>query len=705
MNNKKPFNAGLAYAEYKQRQIAYIVAAITAYLMSAYFVVGYFAGHLRIMEWDGSQWAQAIPSLGLVAVMTAYQFFLYSKGDTEGGKKATIIAVCVAVGFSLLSEIGQGMERDNIRMETKSQESPTYKAIVASLGAGAGASYNPYSTDLQTAEMKLAQCEARLAQGKEKHCQGSKARVDAVNKMIATADQSSQSKALALAGTAKTMERDENNYHPLVKFIREVFGAGGTVASFLLSLTLISFFEYAFHYLGGQFAEAREYLMAHGYDVTRKLRQPPRKHDGSVTTYSNGNTSGNATTNGNANETAPLSAFTNGANSARQTVGEYAQKLEAGLKASPEIIATEYARANYAHNQMMEDVKHAAGKVGDKLDELAGKPDKDVMNEMLRTIRTQVLNSELEPTVKALYPAIEKTLYDAGYETPKKTVRTLAENLLAHLHMKDNVLVKRGNEYQLSERYRSDAPALKEAHGFKQSPEQLANVERLYQEQMKEHERANLSPLSGGNTLKYLTPKLSVEETVKRIQADTKASGATSPAAIQAAVFDSFAALPNPAPLNDLILERIAGKLATATKGDDTATVLTTTPPLRETVSETVLDTVPARSETAADTVPARSQNACVETVQNGLTGEAKQAESDLYPAWISKVKAGEISPGARDCKRFISQATKSKDDKTGLTVQEMGRIWIVWQTRASQDNVLKPNPDYSNGKPKYVLA
>lgn len=56
-------------------------------------------------------------------------------------------------------------------------------------------------------------------------------------------------------------------------------------------------------------------------------------------------------------------------------------------------------------------------------------------------------------------------------------------------------------------------------------------------------------------------PKMSVDATVKQIQSDVKASGANSPAAIQAAVFDSFAAMPNPAPLDDVILQKLADKL------------------------------------------------------------------------------------------------------------------------------------------------
>ena len=76
------------------------------------------------------------------------------------------------------------------------------------------------------------------------------------------------------------MEKDESNYHPLVNLIRESMATTGTVASFLLSLLLISFFEYAFHYLGGQYAEQRALLLCHGYDITRQQRQPPRLADG-----------------------------------------------------------------------------------------------------------------------------------------------------------------------------------------------------------------------------------------------------------------------------------------------------------------------------------------------------------------------------------------------------------------------------------------
>jgi hypothetical protein len=34
-----------------------------------------------------------------------------------------------------------------------------------------------------------------------------------------------------------------------------------------------------------------------------------------------------------------------------------------------------------------------------------------------------------------------------------------------------------------------------------------------------------------------------------------------------------------------------------------------------------------------------------------------------------------------------------------------MGRIWLAWNERALKAGILKANPDYSNGKAKYILA
>ncbi|UOG91560.1 MAG: hypothetical protein L3K52_15380 [Candidatus Thiothrix sulfatifontis] len=622
MKNDNNFNAGLAYSDYKTRKLFYMLAAFVAFAMSSYFVVGYLAGHLRVLEWDGSQWMNGLVAIGITAVMTGYQFILYGAGNVAGGKKATILAVVVAVSFSMLSEVGQGMERDNIRMETKSQESPTYKAIVGAISTPAGA--NPYSADMQAAEVKLAQCETRLAQGKEKHCEGSKARVEAVNKMIANHAATSQQQALALAATAKTMEKDESNYHPLVNLLRETFGASGTVGSFLVSLTLIAFFEYAFHYLGGQFAAAREYLMAHGYDVTRNLRQPPRKFDGSISTYSD------------KSESAPMAALNGAANSAKQTVGEYAAKIEEGLKASPEVIATEYARAQHAREQsaaMMGDKLQA---VGDKI-EAAINPQVSFLKLLIAENQARV-NHGMEANHENVRNTIEYVLkrhqQTTGNDTSHADVNKLTDLVMKHLkpskpevaerhhlyctlangrkmdkvfkaHEADAALKEwqRLNKTGIGEdgnpitmlglhqthfetekeaeafekkieaenlKWQSDAPVIKSVTGFKQSADQAANVSRLYQAETAKHEAGEVFNQSPTPAIK----RQSVAETIHALVDAVKKSGATTEADIQAAVFDGYSKLFNPADLDDGDLLKVAAKIAKSSASATPAPVM-----------------------------------------------------------------------------------------------------------------------------------
>jgi hypothetical protein len=468
MKNDDNFNAGLAYADYKQALLFFILAGMAAFLMSSYFMVSYSTGGIDFDKWGAMEWKYAITAIMVTAVMTGFQFRLYGNGDMKNGGKVGVVAVVVAVAFSLLSEVGQGMERDEVRMETKSQESPTYQAAIAALGNAGSASYNPYSTDLQAAEVKLAQCQARLAQGKEKHCEGSAARVEAVNKMIANHSAASQQQAAALLAQAKSMEKDESNYFPIVGVIVEWLGVSGKTASLLFSVIIIGMFEYAFHYLGGDLNRARQKLMQHGYDVTRKLRQPPRKHDGSVSTYSD--------------TSAPISAFTNGANSARQTVGEYAAKVESGLKASPEIIATEYGRAQYAREQMAEKTGDVLQKVGN-------------------------------------------AIYSGKSENPD---------------------------------WKTDAPEIKETTGFKQSPDQAANVSKLYQDGLKDHAAGKVFNDTPTPPIK----RQSVAETINALLDAVKKSGANTEADIQAAVFDGYSKLFNPAEFDDKDLMKVAAKIA-----------------------------------------------------------------------------------------------------------------------------------------------
>ncbi|SEB10537.1 hypothetical protein SAMN05660964_03566 [Thiothrix caldifontis] len=608
----------------------YIVAVFMLYVADVWGIGSF-------IEQKSNDWVALIVFSAIAFVLA---FFLASSKEAvyedialhraEGYKLKTsqIVAMGLFLTSGLLFEMFSTSNNQQHIANSAAEGSSMMKEVTGSnvtLSTGSTA----LTQDLQAAQMRLADCKVRmekaLAKGKTYDCAQSEANVAAVRESMQMANaMANDTNAAALNAKTDAMFKVREHFDkPMFKEIGKVAGTDNNGGMLIVIGVLIFIFEC--QHIMALFAYA---------NALRRIKGNGGKPN---TIQSQGNNGYGIAP--------PLSPF----DSAKMSVAEYAAKVEAGLKSSPEVIATEYARAQHGRNQQMEAMGNAAKTIGDKLDSMSGKPD----------------------------------------------------------------------------RWRSDAPVIKEAQGFKQSPDQAANVSKLYQSEMAKHEAGKVfNDESPTPPIKHQ----SVAETIRALVDAVKKSGSQSEADIQVAVFNGYQKLFNPADLDDGDLLKVAAKIAKSTapampfNQRTGATGLqnpvlgtaeehyslplpTTTLPFQKTVSDTVPPTVPARCETVADTVPARSQNGSGETVQNGLTGEAKRAEIDLYPQWIAKVSDKEITPGARDCKRFISQSTKSNDDKTGLTVQEMGRIWLNWNQRALQDGILKANPDYSNGKPKYILA
>jgi hypothetical protein len=311
------------------------------------------------------------------------------------------------------------------------------------------------TSDYANAQMKLAQCQERMARGKEKNCAGSKARVDAVKESMAMSNQ--------LATTAAKVSMD-NKVDGMLKirehFDKPMFQAIGKATgtdnnSGMLMVVGLLIFVFELQHIMALFAYANALLR-----LNRKGRNGTTD-ESPLSPAPLGNLS------------APVSGFNGLANSAKQTVGEYAAKVEEGLKAAPEVIATEMLKAQYAREQMDAKTSDVLRNVGNKL----------------------------------------------------------------------------------------DAALLKKSEGFKQSPEQLAHVMEL----------------AGINTPAPL-PKMPVVETIQRIYADVKASGANSPEAIQAGVFDAYARIPDPAELDDKDLSKVAEKITDKLVKVDTATTAPSMP-------------------------------------------------------------------------------------------------------------------------------
>lgn len=248
------------------------VAAICGFLATAYFVTRYFVGgEMNPAIWTGEQWLNAVLGLGIATIITVAQSMLYSSGYAGA---AALAGAVLLVGFNFFTDISQSMERGDDIVKTRSEDSPVFQAALGSInGMTHNASTpiaNPYATQLADAETKLAQCRVRMSQGKEKHCEGSQARVNSLKTQSESSMQATAAtNAAALSGAinqAKALEYDESNNYAMIRFIQQTVGATSLLASFLFSLIIIGTFEYAFHFVGAYVSDRKRALMLLGRD-------------------------------------------------------------------------------------------------------------------------------------------------------------------------------------------------------------------------------------------------------------------------------------------------------------------------------------------------------------------------------------------------------------------------------------------------------
>jgi len=268
------------------------LAAVAAFLAAAFFVVKYFVGgDMHPVTWTGEQWANAALGLGITAVITAAQAFLYSSGYQ--GPAATV-ATIIVVFFGLFADISQSMEREDATVRHRSENSQVFQAALGSIGTISA------SGQMLSGEQKaLADTQAQL-----QHWQSLKAEKNAnpsrvlqshkvIDRNIARLQQNylslqqqnhmqAQNRATLLTGAiaqAKALEYDEDKHYAMIRLLKDMFGVSGVWASFLFSLIIIGTFEYAFNFVGGYVTDHKKALRALGLDTQGNPIHPHAKHE------------------------------------------------------------------------------------------------------------------------------------------------------------------------------------------------------------------------------------------------------------------------------------------------------------------------------------------------------------------------------------------------------------------------------------------
>jgi hypothetical protein len=289
------FDPGLAYNTYRLRKFAFFIAGVTAFFASLSFMVAVYAGSSLFSEWTGQQLFYGLVGAGIVATVTMFQLTLYSSSEFNNRSWTIFVMTAVAVSFAIITETGGGMQREDARMEARSSQSISMKSLQKTIDqTSENLSNNPYQSVLEeaykaqsNAEYELSRCgrHASIGQWRIDRCVDYETRLIESNKRLIVrllnqsedAKHSSIETMSTLLDTARDLERDESFHIALIRAIKSALDISGDIASFILFLTTICIFEIALHYLGRRYAEARDLLLFHGYDLVRVFRVMPKQ--------------------------------------------------------------------------------------------------------------------------------------------------------------------------------------------------------------------------------------------------------------------------------------------------------------------------------------------------------------------------------------------------------------------------------------------
>ncbi|WGZ94550.1 MAG: hypothetical protein QJT81_00760 [Candidatus Thiothrix putei] len=279
-----------------------LMAAFAAFLASAFFVVKYFVGgEMDPPNWSGEQWANAILGLGITAVITAAQAFLYASGYKG---PAAVVATVIVVFFGLFSEVSQSMEREDATVRQRSEGSPVFQAALGSIQnlsvqaatpSGATAQLATARGTLARHEAELAACRAKYrADARIQQCERYEhAKIAEARGEVAAAEAAASGSAAVVGSAlsaaitqAKTLEYDEDKHYAMIRLLKDLLNVGGIWASFLFSVIIIGTFEYAFHFVGSYVADHKRALLLMGRDTRGELIHPDT--DASVGSNVNG---------------------------------------------------------------------------------------------------------------------------------------------------------------------------------------------------------------------------------------------------------------------------------------------------------------------------------------------------------------------------------------------------------------------------------
>ncbi|SKA86484.1 hypothetical protein SAMN02745130_02719 [Thiothrix eikelboomii] len=168
------------------------------------------------------------------------------------------LVVSTVIGFALFAEFFSSSANQDVKASVLVERNSAYQATLNTESTPASAMNTGLITSIANAEQKLARCEANLKLGKEKHCDGDRAKVNALKSSEQSANHA-QAQANIERDKLKYARQDElkaQSYNPVILTLARVLaGESGDYKDYLktavvlITLFVAVCFEILHHFL------------------------------------------------------------------------------------------------------------------------------------------------------------------------------------------------------------------------------------------------------------------------------------------------------------------------------------------------------------------------------------------------------------------------------------------------------------------------
>lgn len=168
------------------------------------------------------------------------------------------LVVCTVIGFALFAEFFSSSANQDVKASVLLERNSAYQATLTHEASSQSTVNSGLITSIANAEQKLAQCEAKLKLGKEKHCDGDRAKVEALRSSEQSANKAN-AEANIQRDKLKYERQDElkaQSYNPVILTLaRFIAGENGDYKAYLktavvlITLFVAVCFEILHHFL------------------------------------------------------------------------------------------------------------------------------------------------------------------------------------------------------------------------------------------------------------------------------------------------------------------------------------------------------------------------------------------------------------------------------------------------------------------------